>query len=174
MHEVIQDFLRGQYHYNFHATPVKIKSREEAQREGLNCGTLVHLLIREIFGIHLPIRLMCLEMFYDTQYLRTITDDETMTLGDIMFVGRLDITNHLQAFTPNYAPDGTFANWEEHPKLHLTLFTGIYEGGDPLFVHANQFDQGIALWPLSHFARYWSYETCYAIRRLREPLLAPR
>lgn len=175
MHEAITHYLTAGYKYNFDSGPDKIRSREEALSHGLNCGTLVHLLIREIFAVELPPRLMCLEMFHDSRFFRTLESWERLELGDVMFVGSVDIANQLQRFVPIYTPDGRFANWEEHPKLHLALFNGgDVTSDEATFIHATQFGRSVALWTTSDFRRYKTYNACYARRRLWEPLLAPR
>ncbi len=129
-------------------------STHEYQIDGLNCQTLVHVLLREVMQVQLPLGMWSQEIFEDTQFLDFIPQDVPIYEGDIFL----------------------FSSQEElNPKnYHLAYFTGEYDSlHEPLLIHAN-FLSSVVVWPLSRFLSLRRYEVQRAVKRLKiehHPLL---
>ena len=170
MHPAIQQLLQRPLKYNYHSGPDNVKCLKTAEEAGLNCGALIHLLTKELFQVELPSKLMCIELLYDQQYLRDISPQETPKLGDIVAVGRKGLTELLNAFEREYLKTSRILHIENHPRIHLLMYTGeVNSPGDPLLVHATPYaGGGVRIWPLPTVMNYGRYSHIYKWRRLNE------
>lgn len=129
-------------------------SAQEYQVEGVNCQTLVHVLLREVLQVQLPLGMWSQEIFEDTQFLDFVPQDAPLYEGDIFL----------------------FSSQEElNPKnYHLAYFTGEYDSQrEPLLIHAS-FLHSVEVWPLSNFRHSHRYSVQHAVKRLKveyHPLL---
>lgn len=167
MHPSIHSFLQARYTYVYRSSPDFIRNREDACHYGLNCGTLVHLLVHEIFDCEFPPRLMCLEMSYDKDYLEQVEEPYNWQLGDILFFTSVENAICLDEYRPHFTIDGRLTDWQSHPPLHLGLCTDQKLGDEPFIIHASPIDRGPSLWPLGRFQKIRQYEVLYCVRRLR-------
>lgn len=167
---IFQSYLDETYSYKYTNWPDVVSSQVQALREGLNCITLVHLLVERLFGEKLPKSLRSIELYQDVNYFDLVTNIDDVNLGDIIFVGKDGQKERLENFIPEYDNSGFLLNEPDLPKIHLALYTGEGNTGDPLFIHANGVDKKVSLWPLSKFKDYERYSTIYAIKRLKQEL----
>jgi hypothetical protein len=54
MDEVFSRYLDPAFRYVKSQSPARVRSRDDALRDGLNCVALAHLVIRDLFGYALP------------------------------------------------------------------------------------------------------------------------
>ena len=174
MHPSLQQLLQRPLKYQYHSGPDKVICLDTAEKVGLNCGALVHLLTKELFHVELPSKLMCLELIYDQQYFRDLSPYETTRLGDILVVGRKGLTELLNTFEQEYLKTSRILRGDDHPRIHLLMYTGkMNSPGDPLLVHATPYaGGGVKIWPQSELIRYKNYSQIYKQRRLTHQQIA--
>lgn len=66
--ERLAQFLDPAYVYRFTHGPDMVTTKEQALREGINCVSLAHFVVRELCDVRLPAKLMCSELHQDDQY----------------------------------------------------------------------------------------------------------
>ena len=167
---VFSRYLDPAFRYVVTQTPARVRSRDDALRDGLNCVALAHLVLSDLFGCRLPGRLQALEMVRDREHFEPVLTVEQMQAGDLVWLGVDRPPVELDDFAPRYkdGPDGDeLANSGDFPVKHVALCTGTRLDGDHLLLHASSADGTNALWPLRKFAGYERYARIYAIRRLR-------
>lgn len=127
---------------------------------GGDCRWWLHKFYQARFGITLPTGLWSQEIFHDQQIFQTITETNPFYEADIFM------------FSPNH---GTPLNPRQ---LHLAYFTGeVDSNNQPLLLHANQYDQQVAIWSLPDFFSKSQYRRLERVKRLKkefwEPLVKP-
>jgi hypothetical protein len=172
MDEVFTRYLDPAFRYVRSQSPARVRSQDDALRDGLNCVALAHLVIRDLFGYVLPARLQALELVRDLAHFEPALDPERMRAGDLVWLGVDRPRAKLDEFVPQYDGD-ELANGGDFPVKHVAVCTGTREGGDHLLLHASSADGTNALWPLRKFAGYDRYRRIYAIRRLRREFRRP-
>ena len=166
LHPAFQRFIEGDFHYRFASGPDVVQTPEQALEHGLNCVALVHLLLKALWGCHLPLDCQSIEMYYPNPHLQVVSSLQEMQMGDVIFVGRAGMQAALDAFVPRYDPTSRLTNWREFPGLHLCVYTGLHDAdGSPLFIHANGQDNGVAIWSLARIQQHPRYAVLYAIKR---------
>jgi len=170
--EVFSRYLDPAFRYVRTQTPARVRSRDDALRDGLNCVALAHLVLRDLFGYALPDQLQAVELTRDTEHFEPVPDPEHMQAGDLIWLGVDHPRLHLDEFVPQY--DGReLVNFRDFPVKHVAICTGARDDGDHLLLHASFADGTNALWPLRKFAGYDRYGRIYAIRRLRPEFRRP-
>ena len=156
--------------YEYKNGPDKINSWEDAKESGLNCGALIHLLINDLFDIKLPSSLMCFELAYDQNYFRNLSQEEPRTLGDILVLGRVGLSDKIKRIEQEYTTQSKILNVLEHPRLHLVMCTANHnELGEPLVIHATPYQNGgIQLWSIAELQKYSCYQQVYKHLRLKQ------
>ena len=168
MAEVLTQFLDPAYRYEFWRNPDTVRTKEDARNLGINCVSLAHLALKEMFDYELPAELGCAELYLDRDHFRAVEDHEQMAAGDLVWFGRQDAPYHPEEVLLQYDDQGNLVNWREFPVKHVTIFTGeTDESADPLLLHATYLDGGQnRIWPMSRFADYHRYRKLYGITRL--------
>jgi hypothetical protein len=171
--EVFSRYLDPALRYVWSQKPARVRSREDALRDGLNCVALAHLVTRDLFGYTLPARLQCLELARDLEHLEPVPDPGRMRTGDLVWFGVDRPAVGLDEFVPQYDGD-ELANPDDVPVKHVAICTGDDgEDDDRLLLHASSVDGTNALWPLRKFRDYDRLRRIHAIRRLRQEFRAP-
>lgn len=123
---------------------------EKGNLHGANCIKLIHEIYAEEFGVQLPLGLWPKELLLDNELTRSITDGNYV-LGDMFTFGEKGNKDLI--------------------GLHLGMYTGVRQNGDPLLIHStNRKDNISAVWPLRRFSTWRPYSTIYGVKRLREDL----
>jgi hypothetical protein len=169
---VFSGYLDPAFRYVWSQGPARVRSREDALRDGLNCVALAHLAIRDLFGYALPARMQALELFGDSVRFEAVADADGMEAGDLVWFGVASPRVALDEFVPRY--DGEeLVNFGDFPVKHVAICTGTRDGGDHLLLHASSAEGTNALWPLRRFGDCDRYRRVYGIRRLREEVRRP-
>jgi hypothetical protein len=164
--EPFRSYLDPAFRYVFSQGPDRVRSRKDALSGGLNCISLAHLIIRDLFGYVLPATYQCIELSTDQEHFISIPSAGLMRPGDLVWFGVADPAASIADFVPHFE-NGRLANFNEYPINHVAIYTGVCERSDYLLIHANQVDQTNAVWPLRDFQDYDRYRKVYAIMRLR-------
>lgn len=172
MDEVFSRYLDPAFRYVRSQNPARVRSREDALRDGVNCVALAHLVTRDLFGCTLPARLQALELVCDREHFEPVPGPSAMQTGDLAWFGVPDPSVSLDEFVPRYRGD-ELLNFEELPISHVAISTGARDGIDHVLLHASAVDGTTALWPLRRFREYERYRRIYAIRRLRDNFRHP-
>lgn len=142
--------------YDVNANPTLAWSKDHANI--VNCQSFIHSVYHGVLGIRLPLGLWSQEFYEDRDFFYSVADDvlnnlQNLRLADIFLFGRQHNTN---------------------PKLlHLGLFSGEFRENNPLIVHANMYDKGVGVWPLTVFSQYLRYEKIFDVKRLYPKYLPP-
>lgn len=169
MDALFRSYLDPAFRYVNSQNPARVRSREDALRDGLNCVALAHLVIRDLFGYALPPGFQSLELFSDLAHFEPVAAVEGMEAGDLVWFGVACPAVRLEDFAPRFR-DGELLNFGDFPVNHVAVCTGDRDNGDPLLLHASYMDGTNAVWALSKFRAYERYGKIYAIRRLRQEL----
>ena len=172
MDEVFSRYLDPAFRYVVSQNPARVRSRQDALRDGLNCVALAHLVTRDLFGYTLPARLQSLELSRDQAHFEAVPDPERMQVGDLVWFGVDQPRVGLDEFVPQYDGD-ELMNGGDLPVKHVAICAGAGDDGDRLLLHASSVDGTNALWPLKLFREYDRYRRIYAIRRLRQEFRHP-
>jgi len=172
MDEVFLRYLDPRFRYVKSQNPARVRSRDDALHDGLNCVALAHLVIRDLFGCALPARLQALELVRDVVYFEPVKDPELMQAGDLVWLGLQRPQLEQEEFVPQYDGD-ELVNAADYPVKHDAIGTGTRDHDDHLLLHASVVDGTNAVWPLRRFAEYDRYGRIYAVRRLRPEFRGP-
>lgn len=156
------------FRYAYRQNPARVRSRDDALRDGLNCVALAHLLIRDLFGCALPGRLQTYELIHEREYFEPVPSPEHMRAGDLVWLGPERPSVPLDEFVPRRTGDD-ITNMTEFPVKHVAICTDGFDDRDPVLLHASLIEGTNALWPLRRFSDHDRYGRIYAIRRLRSP-----
>jgi len=167
--EVFLRYLDPGFRYVRAQGPARVRSREDALRDGLNCVALAHLVTRDLFGYTLPASYQSLELIRDREHFEPVAGPGQMQAGDLVWLGVDHPLVGLADFIPRYSGD-ELLNFDEFPVNHVAMGTGMRENGDHLLLHASTVDGTNALWPLRQFGQHARYSRIYSIQRLRQEL----
>lgn len=165
MNHALESFVDPAFVYDFWSGPGTIRSREDALAQGINCISLTHLVLKDMFGTTLPPNLHCYELFSDRQYFTAVQDQEAHA-GDLAWFGVEHPITTAEAFKPCYK-NSLLVNWSDFPIKHVAIHTGeADEQGDPLLLHTTSITGTTSLWPLRQFRVYRRYRKRYGTTRL--------
>lgn len=167
MHEVFLRYLDPAFRYVKSQIPARVRSRDDALREGLNCVTLAHLVTQDLFGYTLPAWYQSLELVRDLALFEQVSGQGQMRAGDLVWLGADRPLVSLDEFVPQYC-GGELLNFGDFGVNHVAICTGTREAGDHVLLHASTVDGTNALWPMRRFDAHAGYRRIYAIRRLRQ------
>lgn len=165
--EVFLRYLDPGFRYVRAQVPARVRSREDALRDGLNCVALAHLVTRDLFGYALPASCQSVELVRDLEHFELVACQDRMQAGDLVWLGVDRPRVALKDFVPQYCGD-ELLNFNDFPVNHVAICTGIRENGDDVLLHASTVDGTNALWPLREFGRHDRYSRIYSIQRLRQ------
>lgn len=177
MRAIFRSYIDKRFRYVFLNGPDAVTTRTQALSEGLNCITLVHLLLKDLFDVSLPANLKGWEMFCDNPYMDNVDSLTEMKMGDVVFFGRRELPDYAIAFSPSYDENGNMRNEKEgnaiiqnrYVGVHLTMYTGQKDiQGCPIFIHANKIDNTISIWSLVQFMANEKYTTVHGIKRAKK------
>lgn len=144
-----------------------MRSRSDALRDGLNCISLAHLVIKDVFDYELPPRLGCAELYLDREHFKPVESVTDMQIGDLVWFGLQDAVRRPEDIPLRYDDAGNLVNWRDFPVKHVAVSTGHQVDGDPLLLHATNLEgPHNKVWPLSKFSRYPRYRKLYGVTRL--------
>ena len=167
MNEVFLRYLDPGFRYVWTQGPARVRSREDALRDGLNCVALAHLVTRDLFGYTLPASYQSLELVRDREHFEPVAGPGRMRAGDLVWLGVDRPPVRLEDFIPQYRGD-ELLNFTEFPVNHVAICTGMREDDDHVLLHASKADGTNALWPLREFGQHDRYSRIYSIQRLRQ------
>lgn len=160
-------YVDPQYVYRFTQGPDVVRSQEDAIRDGINCVSLAHLALRDLFQHELAPDLFCYELYSDDEQFESVGGVEEMIEGDLVWLGVARSGVSVADFVPEYS-DGQLVNWSQCPINHVAIAIGETDDRDePLLLHASPSDGTNAVWPLSKFGQYSRYRKIHAITRLK-------
>ncbi len=162
----VQKYIDAKYRYDFKASPLRVSSLQSAKKNGINCVTLFHLILKDLYNIKLPSNLMSYEMTNDNNLFEDVSYPEQMESGDIVGFGVKKMKT-LEVFRPKFKGK-ELTNWEDFPVKHFAVYTGRKSKGEPLMLHASSVDGTVSVWALKQFAEYRNYATVYYIKRLKK------
>jgi cell wall-associated NlpC family hydrolase len=169
----LERYVDPEFVYRFSQGPNKAPSEAEARRKGINCVTLAHLALRELFDQTLPTSLHCYEMATDNDYFETIESLDLMQRGDLIWFGYANPHQSIEDFEPSYDNEGYLLNWRDSPIKHVAIYTGEQRDDDFMMLHSTHIEGTNTIWPLSLFAHYKRYEKIYRIGRLQTSSVQP-
>ncbi|MBO0837455.1 MAG: hypothetical protein J2P28_18370 [Actinobacteria bacterium] len=172
MDEVFSRYLDPAFRYVRFQSPARVRSRDDALRDGLNCVVLAHLVIRGLFGYALPTRLQALELVRDLAHFEPVPARGRRRAGDLVWFGVDRPRVEPGEFVPQYDGD-ELANGGDFPVKQVAVCADNRDDGDHLLLHASSADGNTILWPLRKFAGYDRYRRIYAVRRLRREFRRP-
>lgn len=147
--------------------PDRVRSKEDALRDGINCVSLAHLALREVFDYELPSHLAFAELCLDRIHFASVESVNDARLGDLFWFGVQHAAKRPEDIVLHYNNKNELINWQEFPVKHVALHTGVGDPTDPLLLHATFIGGGRnAIWPLSKFCHYRRYKKLYGISRL--------
>lgn len=161
----LETYLNPSYAYDFWSGPDVIQSKDEALANGINCISLAHLALQDLFECRLPQSLMCSELYKDREHFRPMNERELNQIGDLMWFGIEDPPVNVDEFVPCYE-DGKLINWADFPVKHVAIHTGEDNDGDPLLLHSTSIVGTNIVWPMSYFKTYKRYRRFYGATRL--------
>jgi hypothetical protein len=161
----MEQYLGNQYVYRFRNNPDRVRSREDAVRYGLNCVSLAHLVLKDLFDYELPAELGCAELYRDQEHFEPVESVGAMQRGDLVWFGVAEPRVQAVEFTPRYE-DGQLVNWADFPVKHVAIHTGERRP-DHQLLHATYVEGTNAVWSLGKFANYGRYKKLYGITRLK-------
>ena len=173
MDEPFRSYLDPSFRYVRSQGPLRVRSRADAARGGVNCVALAHLVIRDLFGVDLPPQLQSFELFNDLADFEPVPAGYELEAGDLVWFGTDQPGVPLRDFTPRYAA-GELVNFDDFPVNHVGICTDSRDDtGDYLLLHASCRDGMNSAWPMRRFGEYDRYRRVYAISLLRPELRAP-
>jgi len=165
--ELLDEYLDPQYQYDFWQNPDLVRTREDALQGGINCVSLAHLVLKDMFEHELPPRLGCAELYLDREYFKPVDGIHDMRAGDLVWFGLRDALRQPEEVQLQYDEAGNLVNWRDFPVKHVAVNTGYEVDGDPLLLHAtNKEGRHNKVWPLSKFGEYRRYQKLYGVTRL--------
>lgn len=167
MSEKLAHFIDSEFVYRFTQNPDVVRNEKDARQHGINCVSLAHLALRELFDIELPSNLLCAELYADRTYFDHVESFDVLREGDLVWFGVEKPAMPPDAFEPHYL-DGALINWREFPIKHVAVGLGERDGsGEELLLHSAYQEGTNAIWPFSRFAQYRRYRRVYGLSRLK-------
>lgn len=165
MNRLLKEYLDSSYVYQYIQGPNRVRSKYDALRQGINCVSLAHLALKDLFAYQLPPELDCFELYNDHDHFQPVANLENMQTGDLVWFGRQSPKIEPEDFIPMYQ-DGHLLNWPEFPVRHIAIYTGEFDE-DYLLLHSTEFEGTNVVWPLVKFENYPRYRKLYGITRLK-------
>jgi hypothetical protein len=167
MSELLEQYLNPDYRYNFWQNPDLVRSREDALRNGINCVSLAHLALKDLYGYELPSTLGCAEMYQDTEHFKPVEDFQLQT-GDLVWFGIEKPLTPPENIELVYNAAGDLVNWRDFPVKHVGVVFDVKE--ESRILHATHVTGTNVLWTLSDFAQHQRYRRLYKTSRLKETI----
>jgi hypothetical protein len=161
--------------YNYQKGPNVIVSEKQAVKEGINCIGLMHLLLKKLFNRTVPDNLRVLEIFHENPYFQTINTLKTIQMGDILFLGKIEISAYIYAYKPIFDRNKHLSNEQEgrniigkkYAGFHTAMFTGDRDiQGDPLIIDIQKETNKVRIWSLNELMSKEKYRKLYKIKRI--------
>ena|SRR3990167_8331079 len=156
--------------YNFAMGPDMIRTIDDARQLGINCVSLAHLALKDLFEFDVPATLNCFELFIDRQFFDEVESTDNLRAGDLVWFGHMKPRVPIDKFVPEYNGLGQLLNWPDCPVKHVGIATGSEQRAEPAVLHSTHIEGTNVLWPLSAFAGYRRYQKVYGITRLKDTI----
>lgn len=165
MNKLLEQYLNPAFVYRFTHNPNVVHSRQDAIRHGINCISLAHLALKDLFNHQLLPELGCAELYNDKEDFHPVEDFESMQVGDLVWFGQTNPKIEPEEFVPYYQ-GGQLLNWADFPVKHVAIYTGVHNE-DYLLLHSTHLEGTNVIWPLAKFSSYERYKRIYGISRLK-------
>ena len=109
MNEKLHSYIDPAFRYVFAQGTDAVNSREQALADGINCISLGHLVIKDLFGYTLTSNLKSSELSTDNDHFEELESAEDMQLGDLVWFGLENPDVEIDDFVPDYV-DGELLN----------------------------------------------------------------
>jgi hypothetical protein len=167
--DLINECIENPYPYAFCSNSWDITDEATARDTGLSCHSFAWLsaILR---GFYMPHGGLPYETYRDKVHIATIDSFEKMQRDDILWHGPAGV--NVNNFKPMYNQDGYLTNWhgaEGSPAQHMSVFTGDFDNGDPVVVHASFRHGKTIASPLSEISAIPSLGAVTRIGRLITP-----
>lgn len=144
-----------------------MRTKDDALQDGINCVSLAHLVLKDVFDCELPPHLGCAELYLDREYFKPVDAIDDMRAGDLVWFGLQEALRQPEEVQLQYDEAGNLVNWREFPVKHVAVNTGLQVEDEPLLLHATNVEgRHNKIWPLSKFWSYPRYQKLYGITRL--------
>ncbi|MBI4033109.1 MAG: hypothetical protein HY377_01130 [Candidatus Blackburnbacteria bacterium] len=174
MNSVFNQFLNKGFKYNFQNGPDVITSEEQALEQGVNCIGLMHLLLKALFDVKLPRNLRVLEIYNENPYFKTIASIDNLEMGDILFLGKRELSDYISQYIPQYDENKQLTNENEgstiigdkHAGYHTVMYVGEKDSeGFPLVIDIEKITDAVKVHSLERLMENPRYEVLYKIKR---------
>lgn len=165
MNVVLQKYLDAPFKYEFSQNPDTVQTFDAALANGINCISLAHLVLRDLYNVNLPTIYRSSELYKDTTYFEDVYDFDSAEVGDLVWLGVANSRVSVENFAPKYK-DGELTNWREFPVKHVAIHTGE-SSLDGNLLHATAIEGTTTVWPIQKFNDYPRYKKVYGIKRLK-------
>lgn len=163
-------YLNAPYTYKYEADQHQVRTHEDALVKGINCKSLLHIVVGDLLNIQLPVTYGVYELYADTHYTSEIDSLEEVQPADVLFFGYDKPKETTSSFVPEYNGHD-ITNWAEFPVNHMGMVAILGSKPDEhQILHASQEDGTTVLWPLHRFGTYSRQAKIHGIRRLKNPL----
>lgn len=135
--------------YNFSASRAMVPDVETAHSLGITCYLLVDFLASRN-GVRLSPLAKPYELLNDSRNFSTVPGLDDLCAGDVLWHGLPGVT--AENFEPHYDTNNFLRNWRSGPSQHMSIFTGQYDGGEPVLLHASFRAGRTTLDPLSEIS----------------------
>lgn len=167
MNRLLEHYIDPAFEYKFTQGPDVVRNREDAIRYGINCVSLAHLALKDLFEYRLPPDLMCAELHMDREHFVSVGNLQDIQTGDLVWFGIEEPAVTVDEFESYYI-DGQLVNWADFPVKHVAIYTGEKgEDNEYLLLHSTHIEGTNVVWPISKFASYQKYQKLYGVTRLK-------
>jgi cell wall-associated NlpC family hydrolase len=166
MREILDAYIDEGYVYRFMNGPRFVRTKQEAKIRGINCISLAHFVLKDLFNIELPAELDCYELYTERALFEEVAAEQ-MATGDLLWFGWSNPKIPIENFVPKYS-GSNLANYQDRAVTHVGIYTGEQdEVNDPQILHSSPVEGTNAIWPLRRFSDYPRYSKLYGITRLK-------
>ena len=167
MIKTFEPYIDTDFRYSFLSGPDAVRTPEEALRLGINCISLAHFVLTDLFNVQLPETLGFAETCMNREMFQEVHDGAPIKAGDLQWFGLADAAIEPHEFVPKYK-EGQLINWADFPVKHVAIYTGVELDGEPLLLHSTDYTGTNSMWKLSEFAN--NRKRCqklYGVTRLK-------
>jgi hypothetical protein len=166
MLKTFEPYIDPEFEYSFLAGPDAVCTPHQALQRGINCISIAHFVLKDLFDTELPTTLGCAELCTDREMFQEVTGD--LAVGDLLWFG-IGASDEIkpQDFVPIYDGNRNLVNWHDFPVKHVAINTGELLEGEPLLLHSSDYVGTNAIWPLRDFGERYRYQKQYGATRLK-------
>lgn len=163
--DFFEQYLDPALKYDFTKGPEVVGDLEQARKMGMNCISLAHIVLKDLFDVALRPEQHCYEMYADSIHFESVEKPSAMQVGDLVWFGYPRPRVSPATYKPVYDTLGRLENWRDNPIKHVGIYTGKIIDGDYGLLHATHYTGGNVIWPLKKFKQFRRYNRTYRISR---------